>query len=86
MFRAAVASGYSGLAVVGVLMSVVSAFYYLRIVVGMYMEDAASDVSFDPTPVRVRSIVALCAGLTFGLGIFPGWLLAAARAAAESLR
>ena len=86
LFRAAVASGYSGLAVVGVLMSVVSAFYYLRIVVGMYMEEAAPDVAFDPAPVTVRSIVALCAGLTFGLGIFPGWLLAAARAAAESLR
>ena len=86
LFRAAVAAGYSGLAVVGVVMSVVSAFYYLRIVVQMYMEEPAADATFDTAPTMARSIIALAAGLTFGLGLFPGWLLAAARAAAESLR
>ena len=40
MFSAAVQEGYYGLAIIGVLTSVVSVFFYLRIVVMMYMTDA----------------------------------------------
>jgi NADH-quinone oxidoreductase subunit N len=39
IFSAAVSSGYYGLAVIGVLTSVVSVFFYLRVVVMMYMAD-----------------------------------------------
>lgn len=85
LFKAAVAAGYSGLAAVGVLMSVVSAFYYLRLVVLMYMEDPEEGVSFTTEPGVVPSIVAFSAALTFGLGLFPGFLMALARAAAGSL-
>ena len=38
-FSAAVAAGYYGLAIIGVLSSVVSVYFYLRIVVMMYMSD-----------------------------------------------
>lgn len=85
LFKAAVAAGYSGLAAVGVLMSVVSAFYYLRIVVLMYMEEPATDAEFSTEAGFVPAIVALAAALTFGLGLFPATLMALARAAAASL-
>ena len=85
LFKAAVAAEYSGLAMVGVLMSVVSAFYYLRLVVLMYMEEADEGVEFRTETGFVPSIVAFAAALTFGLGLFPGPIMALARAAAASL-
>jgi NADH-quinone oxidoreductase subunit N len=85
LFKAAVGAGYAGLAVVGVLMSAVSAFYYLRLVVLMYMEEPAADVEFGTEAGFSPRIVALAAALTFGLGIAPAPLMALARAAAASL-
>jgi NADH-quinone oxidoreductase subunit N len=39
LFRAVIDGGFYGLAVIGVLTSLVSAYYYLRVVVIMYMRD-----------------------------------------------
>ena len=39
LFRAVIAGGFTGLAIIGVLTSLVSAYYYLRVVVTMYMQD-----------------------------------------------
>jgi NADH-quinone oxidoreductase subunit N len=39
LFRAVLSGGYTGLAVIGVLTSLISAYYYLRVVVAMYMQD-----------------------------------------------
>jgi NADH-quinone oxidoreductase subunit N len=39
LFRAAIAGGFTGLAIIGVLTSLVSAYYYLRVVVNMYMRE-----------------------------------------------
>jgi NADH-quinone oxidoreductase subunit N len=39
LFRAVIAGGFTGLAIIGVLTSLVSAYYYLRVVVIMYMRD-----------------------------------------------
>ncbi|HET9911548.1 MAG TPA: NADH-quinone oxidoreductase subunit N [Anaerolineales bacterium] len=39
LFRAVIAGGFMGLAIIGVLTSLVSAYYYLRVVVIMYMRD-----------------------------------------------
>jgi NADH-quinone oxidoreductase subunit N len=85
LVKAAVSAEYAGLAVVGVLMSVVSAFYYLRLDVLMYMEESDEGTEFRTEAGFVPSIVALCSALTFGLGIFPVPLMALARAAAASL-
>lgn len=85
LFKAAVSAGFWGLAAVGVLMSVVSAFYYLRLVVLMYMEEPEEGVEFSTETGIVPAIVALAAALTFGLGLFPAPLMALARAAASSL-
>ena len=39
LFRAVIAGGFYGLAIIGVLTSLISAYYYLRVVVTMYMRD-----------------------------------------------
>jgi NADH-quinone oxidoreductase subunit N len=39
LFRSVIAGGFTGLALIGVLTSLVSAYYYLRVVVTMYMHD-----------------------------------------------
>lgn len=41
LFRAVLEGGYVGLAIVGVLASLISAYYYLRLVVWMFMRDGA---------------------------------------------
>ena len=70
IFSAAVQEGHYWLAVIGVLTSVISVFFYLRIVVMMYMTEG-------PQTVRPRIPVAAMAGLAiaviavFYLGILP---------------
>lgn len=44
LFRTVIEGGFVGLAVIGVLTSLVSAFYYLRVVVVMYMRDGEPSV------------------------------------------
>jgi NADH-quinone oxidoreductase subunit N len=71
IFSAAVQEGYSSLAIVGVLSSVISVFFYLRIVVMMYMtEDAAAPVR---PAISVASMAALDLAVvaTFYLGLLP---------------
>ncbi len=78
VFRAAVASGHTGLVVVAVLASVVSVYYYLRPVVVMYMQEPSG------SPVEVsRSgaaglALALTALVTVVLGVLPGGFAEAA--------
>jgi len=69
-----VKNGYLGLAIIGVLNSLVSVYYYLRIVVIMFMQEA-------PSPVIIRQVswsLQIALWLTtigiLGLGIFPDFL------------
>ena len=57
VFSAAVGAGYYGLAIIGVLSSVVSVFFYLRIVVMMYMSER--DARPLPAPVTTMALTAL---------------------------
>jgi len=83
VFAAAVNSGLYGLAVIGVLLSVVSAFYYLRIVKIMYFDEAAAP--FDATSPATRYTLGVTA-LALILGVLaPATLTDAALAAAKSL-
>ena len=45
LFRTAIEGGQVGLAIVGVLTSLISAYYYLRVIVLMFMQDGAPEVS-----------------------------------------
>jgi len=75
LFSAAVTAGDYGLAIIGVLTSVVSVYFYLRIVVMMYMSD---DTSITPvTEPSAASLFALAVPTvaTFYLGILPARVL-----------
>jgi NADH-quinone oxidoreductase subunit N len=85
LFRAAVEAGYTSLAIVGMLMSVVSAYYYLRVVVAMYMREPAGEDVWAPVGMASGLALAVAAAVTLGLGVYPAPLLQWARAAATSL-
>jgi NADH-quinone oxidoreductase subunit N len=72
LFSAAVKGGYVWLAVLGVLNSAVSIYYYLRLVVYMYMLPAPGEVPV-PRPPRTAFSLALCASaaVVLVLGIVP---------------
>lgn len=63
------------IAVVAVLMSVVGAFYYLRIIKVMYF-DKATQYQTMQAPIDMRLMFSLNALSVFALGIFPSSLLA----------
>lgn len=84
LFSAAVSAGQVGVAIVGVLMSVVSAYYYLRIVVAMYMREPVGTDQWSPLGAAATLAVSVSAAAVLGLGVWPGPFLAAARAAAAS--
>ncbi len=84
IFGAAVNAGLAWLAIVGVVNSVVSAYYYLRVVKAMYMSPALSDEPLAPEPpLRIALLGTAAAVLLFG--IYPKWLLDLALTAAQAL-
>lgn len=83
VFRAAIDAELYVLAVVGLLNSLVGAYYYLRVMVFMYMREPAPGAQ-PAVPMRsafVSSALVLAAVLVFALGIAPGWSLDMAGAA-----
>jgi NADH-quinone oxidoreductase subunit N len=85
LFGAAVASGWVVLALVGVLTSVVSSYYYLRIVVAMYMEPPTGEDRWAAVPPAAVLALSLSAGVTLLLGLWPAPVLMLARLASRSL-
>jgi NADH-quinone oxidoreductase subunit N len=71
IFTSAVRAGYTGLAIIGVLTSVVSVFFYLRIVVMMYMTPPESARVVPPVPAIAGGALVVSAALLFYLGILP---------------
>jgi NADH-quinone oxidoreductase subunit N len=82
IFSAAVSAGYYGLAIIGVLTSVVSVFFYLRVVVMMYMADREGVAV--PAQIGGVGMAALTVAIIaiFYLGILPTAVL---NLAAESI-
>jgi NADH-quinone oxidoreductase subunit N len=75
VFKSAVDAGFYGLAIVGVLASVVGACYYLRVVVQMYLRDPGPGApAVAPQPPE-RLAVFAAAAATLWIGLFPGPLL-----------
>jgi NADH-quinone oxidoreductase subunit N len=83
IFAAAVSSGLWVLAVIGVLTSVVGAFYYIRIVKVMYFDAPAE--AFDPRPGSLSFVAAASALFTTFFFVIPAPFVAAAEAAAKVL-
>ena len=85
VFSAAVEAGYIGLAIIGVLNSAVSAYYYIRVIVTMYMEEG--DAGFEIAALRpaLSAAIIIAAAGTILLGIFPSASISIARESFLSL-
>jgi NADH-quinone oxidoreductase subunit N len=83
VFLAAVQGGMWTLAIIGVLTSVVGAFYYLRVVKVMYFDAPAAP--FDPRPASISFVAAATGLFTTFFFIFPAPFVNAAQAAAKVL-
>ena len=84
VFLAAIDAGLYTLTVIGVLMSVVGAFYYIRIVKLMYFDEPAD--AFDrPVGRDLVPVIAVTAVVTVGFFLFSDPLLDSARNAAATL-
>src|SRR5262249_13983374 len=71
VFSAAIKAGYQGLAIIAVLTSVVSVFFYLRIVVMMYMAPADAPARLLPIPRMAGVALVASAIAVFYLGVLP---------------
>ena len=83
VFVAAIQAGLYGLSVVGVLASVVGAFYYLRVVKIMYFDEPVD--AFDPMPTELKAVLAVSGLFTIFYFVYPAPLIEAASVAARSL-
>ncbi|MBM3541134.1 MAG: NADH-quinone oxidoreductase subunit NuoN [Alphaproteobacteria bacterium] len=84
VFMAAIEAGMYVLAVLGVLSSVVAAYYYLRIVKIMYFDEPAE--AFDrPVGAVLGTVLAGTSLFTLFFFLAPGMLLSSAKAAAAAL-
>jgi NADH-quinone oxidoreductase subunit N len=84
IFLAAIDANLVGLAVIGVVTSVVGAFYYLRIVKVMYFDEPL--IAFDrPLAPELKAVLVVTAVLTMFFIVWPDPIVGGAAAAAASL-
>jgi NADH-quinone oxidoreductase subunit N len=76
VFRAALGAGLEWLAVLGLLNSAVAAYYYLRILVVMYMQEPGEATASLPPPApSIQATLWISAAATLIFGVFPSLLL-----------
>ncbi len=78
LFRAAIQGGFVGLAIIGVVTSLISAYYYLRVVVNMFMYEGEPQTSHDSWLDLTWSAMAAA---TVVFSFFPNWLFVLAGSA-----
>jgi NADH-quinone oxidoreductase subunit N len=84
VFAAAIQAGLYALAVIGVLASVVAAYYYLRVVKIMFFDDARE--AFVPVEQGTRIVMGLCGLFVLLFVLVPAPLVDAALTAARALQ
>jgi len=85
VFKAAIERGLYALAVIGVVNSLISIGYYLKVVYLMYMRETVEAEGPPPMAIADRLALSLCAAGILVLGIFPAALWDLARRAAQTL-
>jgi NADH-quinone oxidoreductase subunit N len=83
VFLGAIKAGLYVLAVIGVLASVVGAYYYLLIVKIMYFDEPAQN--FQPVPGELKAVLGITGLFNMLYFVYPAPLIAAAGIAARSL-
>ncbi len=85
VFSTAIERGLYALAIIGILNSLVSIGYYLKVVYILYMRDPVEPQGAPPLEAADGLALALCAAGILVLGIFPATLWSLARQAADTL-
>jgi NADH-quinone oxidoreductase subunit N len=83
VFVAAIKAGLFTLAVIGVVTSVVGAFYYLTVIKVMYFDEPL--VRLDPMRIELRTVLAVAGLFNIFFFVYPAPLVSVATAAAKSL-
>ena len=74
------------LAIIGVINSVVSAYYYVRVIRVMFKnDDSNKETDLMKTGLFVKLAIVVSSVITVWLGIMPSWMLGMAEIAAVSL-
>ena len=79
IFRSAVESGQIWLVIIGAINTAISAFYYLRVVVAMYMREPEADLDFLAYPRLLIVALTLAAIGVILIGILPSYFLSPAQ-------
>jgi NADH-quinone oxidoreductase subunit N len=88
LWAATVEAGFIWLAVISVLMSAVSLYYYFRIVVQMYLKDGEAETDSPAEMLADRwtgAAIAVCAVLTLAIGVWPAPVVAWAKTGLNAL-
>ena len=75
LFSGAIQKGYIGLAVIGVLNSAASVYYYLRVMVYMYMKEPTEDFEWTQVSAPIALSLLISLSGTLILGIVPSVIL-----------
>ena len=70
LFMAAIKAGYAWLVVIAVIFSAISAYYYLRVVMNMYMKEMKQESAIAPSP-SLGLAIFITALMVFVIGIMP---------------
>ncbi len=81
IFAGAIDAGYIWLAIIGVLNSAVSLYYYLRVMVYMYFRDPVEDYAWVSLPAAAVVSIVICLIGVLYLGIIPGDVMELAKLA-----
>src|SRR5271167_4803056 len=85
VFSAALKSHLVGLTIIGVINSAIAAYYYLRVIVYMYMQDERGDIPVARIPAGLGVALAISLIATIYLGVLPGRVLSYAIESAQDL-
>jgi NADH-quinone oxidoreductase subunit N len=83
LFSSAIHAGYTWLVIIAVIFSAISAYFYLRIVIFMYMRDPQTEVRLSLSPGINLALIVTAAGV-LAIGILPAQVMEVAKEAARS--
>jgi NADH-quinone oxidoreductase subunit N len=84
IFKAALATYNTNLAIIGILASVVAAFYYIRVIVYMYMREPEDEITSEADSAWATMYAAMVAtALTVYFGLYPDPIVGMAKDAIE---
>ena len=86
IFSSAIRSGYLWLTIIGILNSLISVYYYLRITVFMYMREPEQEVALSFSSPALIAALTITTFFTVEMGLFPALYVDLARASIHLLR